>query len=79
MPADRFDRRQKELPAIDIDAFGDPLQRGLGIDQIAVLAGQLFKSAFKLFQLVERFEIDCADIVDLVAKLGDFPFDQRRA
>ena len=77
--ADRFQRRQEQLPAVDVDPLDDSLQRCLRVDQVAILVGKLFESGFELLQFVERLEIDRADVVDLVAKLGDFPLDASRS
>ena len=76
MAADRFQRGQKQLPAVDVDPLDDSLQRRLGLDQVAILAGELLEAGFELLQFVERFEVDGADVVDLVAQLGDFALDR---
>ena len=60
------------MPAVDVDPLDDSLERRLGVDQVAILVGELFESGFELLQFVERVEVDRADVVDLVAKLGDF-------
>ena len=64
---------KKQLPAVDVDPLDDPLQRRFRLDQVAVLAGELLEAGFELFQFIERLEIDRADVVDLIAQLGDFP------
>src|SRR6185369_6448135 len=65
--ADRLQRRQKQLPAVDVDALNNPLQRCFGLDQVSVLRRKLLESGFNLVQFIERIEIDGPNVVNLVA------------
>ena len=59
----------------DIDPLRDSLERRLRVHQVAILVGKLFEAAFELLQFVQRLEVDGADVVDLIAQLGDFLLD----
>ena len=75
MAADGFERRQEQLAAVDVDPLDDPFERGLGVDQVAVLLREAAEAGFEIVELVERIEIHRAELVELVAELGDFVFD----
>ena len=72
MPSDGFERFGKQPPAVGVDPFNDLFERPLRRRQIGVLVGKRFVSGFKLFQLIERFEVDIAEVVDLLPQLLDF-------
>ena len=47
MPADGFQRRQEQLPAVDVDPLDDSFERRLGVDQVAILAATASRSGLR--------------------------------
>ena len=71
MAADGFQRLGEQPPAVGVDPLDDLLQRRLGRREIVVLVGERFVAGLELFELVEGFEVDVAEVVDLLPQLFD--------
>ena len=70
-PLHRFQRLGKQPPAVGVDPLDDLFQRRLGRRQVVVLVGERLVAGFELFELVEGFEVDVAEVVDLLPQLLD--------
>ena len=67
-----FERLDEQLPALDVDPLNDAFQRGLGVDQVAILLGEAAEAGFQVVEFVEGVEVHRAELGELVAELGDF-------
>ena len=47
MAANGFERGKEKLPAIDVDPLNDAFERGLGVDQVAVLLRETAEARFE--------------------------------
>ena len=75
MAADGLEGGQEKLTTIDVDALDDAFESCFGIDEVVVLLRQSAKAGFKLVEFGEGVEIDGADLINLVAEVGDFALD----
>ncbi len=72
MALDRLERLGEQPPAVGVDLVDDLFQRRLGRRQVLVLVGEGLVAGFELLEFFQGFEVDVAEIVDLLPQFVDF-------
>jgi hypothetical protein len=75
VPAHGLQRLGEQPPAVGVDLVDDLLQRAFGGGQVLVLGREVLVAGLELFELVEGFEVDIAQVIDLPPQVVDFRLD----